>query len=108
MPCSLKVFLSEAEALASLDHPNVVKMTEFKIDGELVSPTVHMKGIWFIMLEYVSETTMINMVVTGEGMKLEIAKKYFKEMLNTLLYIKSRDISHRDIKLENMLLDSNY
>jgi serine/threonine protein kinase len=67
-----------------------------------------MSGIWYIVLEYVSETTMINLVVSGEGMKLEIAKKYFKEMLTTLLYIKSKDISHRDIKLENMLLDNNY
>lgn len=83
------VFISEAEALSRLNHPNVVKMFEYKLDGEFISETSHMTGIWFIVMEYISETTLINLVVSAEGMKPEMAKKYFKEMIDTLIYIKS-------------------
>ena len=29
-------------------------------------------------------------------------------MVDTLIYINDQEIAHRDIKLENMLVDSNY
>jgi serine/threonine protein kinase len=29
-------------------------------------------------------------------------------MIDTLLYINEKEIAHRDIKLENMLVDPNY
>jgi serine/threonine protein kinase len=37
-----------------------------------------------------------------------MARYLFKQMVDTLIYINSMGISHRDIKLENLLITNNY
>ena len=38
----------------------------------------------------------------------EVAHFYFSQTVKTLKYIADKDISHRDIKLENMLITTDY
>jgi serine/threonine protein kinase len=49
-------------ALASLDHPNIVKMFEYGIDGMLKTEYEDLPNIWFIVLEYISERTLVDLV----------------------------------------------
>ena len=36
------------------------------------------------------------------------ARKYFKQLINALEYCHDRQIVHRDLKLENLMLDKNF
>ncbi len=41
----------------------------------------------------------------GNKASEKVGKKIFKSLVNALQYIHNRKISHRDIKLENIILD---
>ena len=45
-----------------LKHPNIVEMYEYGIDGKIVGESVRMEGVWFIVLEYISERTMVDLI----------------------------------------------
>jgi serine/threonine protein kinase len=64
--------------------------------------------IWFIVLEYVSERTLVDLVKQNSFLSEEVVKYFFEQMIDTLLYINSKGIAHRDIKLENMLVTADY
>jgi serine/threonine protein kinase len=57
-----EIFLGELTALKMLDHPNIVKMYEYDIDGQIETQVSQLKGVWFIALEYISQQTLIDLV----------------------------------------------
>jgi serine/threonine protein kinase len=40
-------------------------------------------------------------------LKEEIARSLFKELIKAIAYVHSKGVAHRDLKLENIFLDSN-
>lgn len=83
-------------------------MFEYGIDGKIVGESVNLQGIWFLVIEYISECTLVDLIKQHSCLTEDVAKYFFMQMLDTLIYIKSVDIAHRDIKLENMLVTHDY
>ncbi len=48
---------------------------------------------------------LLNYVRKRRKLKEEFAKKIFKQIIDGLQYIHSKFVAHRDIKLDNILLD---
>lgn len=92
----------------SLDHENIVKMYGYDIQGQIVTQVGSLKGVWFIALEYISQQTLIDLVKEFGRLDERIAKHYIYSLAQTLVYITSKGFSHRDIKLENMLVNEEY
>ncbi len=63
------------------------------------------KEYFGIAMEYVSEGELFDFVQKEEGMKEEAAKEMFGKILNGVQHCHSKGIAHRDLKLENILLD---
>lgn len=79
----------------------------------------HKEGIWekssgkkieiaYIVLEYVKGGELWDFVgITGEFHE-NVCRYYFKQILSAIHYMNSSGIVHRDLKLENILLDENF
>ena len=57
------------------------------------------------MTEYCENS---DFVLKKQGLSETLCKHYFKQMVDALEHIHSKGIAHRDLKLENMLLDEYF
>src|SRR5215216_283912 len=93
-PYVVKKFHQEVEALARLDHPNVVSVLGA---GELVD------GKPFIVMQCVSGVTLRSQIVS-EGMQLERTALILKQIGAALDDVHEKGILHRDLKPENIMV----
>lgn len=91
--------VNEAKVLSMLDHPNIVGYYESFLDEKTMT----------IVMEYVQGGTLFDFLKQRDGTLL-LEKKvlhYFGQMVYTLQYVHSKLILHRDLKSQNILLNSN-
>ena len=98
-PHSKKMINMEIEILKKLNHSNIVKLYE-------VIDTV--KELYLVM-ENIKGKTLYSFLKSREKRRLPEceAKKIFREIVLGIKYCHEHNISHRDIKLENILLTEN-
>jgi Tol biopolymer transport system component len=88
-------FLQEAQAVASLNHPNICVIHEINEDTE--QP--------YIVLEYVDGSTIRTKLENGP-FKVDDAIKYGIQIGEALQEAHSKGIIHRDIKADNIIINS--
>jgi len=92
--------LQECQLTCSLQHPNIVKAYEWFEDDKEFS----------LILEYIDKATYFKEKIETNlsPIKNEAKmKSYVNDILEGLVYLHSKNIIHGDIKLENLLLNSN-
>ena len=62
----------------------------------------------FIVTEYCEGRDLMDYILTRTRLTEEESLKYFQQLINALYYLHSQNITHRDIKIDNLLLDRNY
>ncbi len=96
-----KRFHAEAKILAVLNHPHLVKVRDVGVDESTGNP-------WFAMdlvLNADGEPETLEDARRRGGISNEQALCWFRELVDELDYLHARGIVHRDVKLENVLLD---
>jgi len=93
----LEELAREITILKSLDNPNVVKLHRVYETRN----HIHM------VMDYVSKTDLYKLVVHHGKLPEEQVARLIKECLRTISYIHSKGVIHRDIKLENVLLEES-
>lgn len=96
-----KRFQAEAKLLAALDHPHLVKMRDAGVDEATGNP-------WFAMdlvLNAAGEPETLEDARQRGGVSNEQAMCWFRELADELDYLHASGIVHRDVKLENVLID---
>ena len=94
---SKKKILYETNLMRGLFHPSVTKILE----------TFESEKYMLIIMEYISGGNLQNFVKKRRKLSEKMAKILFRQIIQGIKYIHSRGIVHRDIKLENILLDLN-
>ena len=92
----LKKFRQEAQALARLDHPGIVAALDW---GELPD------GKPFLVMQFIKGVTL-RQEITPRGMPLERAAHIVRQLGQALTAAHDCGICHRDVKPENIMLQS--
>jgi len=87
-------FAREAQALAALNHPNIVTIHDFGQAG----------GFYFLLMEYVDGANL-RQLLQARKFTPEEALAIVPSLCDALQFAHDRGIVHRDIKPENLLLD---
>jgi eukaryotic-like serine/threonine-protein kinase len=92
----LERFRQEARAVAKLSHPNVVSVIDAGEDG----------GYPYIVFEYVEGETLKQRIARVGALDTQDAIAYAIEVARGLSVAHARKMVHRDIKPQNVLIDS--
>lgn len=92
-------FHREARAVASLDHPNIVRA--YDIDHE----TEGEKDIHFLVMEYVDGESLHDHVKDNAPLTLDNTAEFFRQAALGLDNAHKNGLIHRDVKPGNLLID---
>ena len=87
-------FVREAQALAALNHPNIVTVHDFGQSG----------GVFYLLMEFVDGVNL-RQALRGGRFTPEQALAIVPPICDALQFAHDRGVVHRDIKPENLLLD---
>ncbi|CAE7815622.1 fhkE [Symbiodinium sp. CCMP2592] len=86
--------VSEAKLLLSLDHPGVVKCSEwFQTTTSL-----------YLVMELVEGGDLLKNIINNGEFCEDHARRLFRDISEAVAYLHSRDVVHRDLKPDNVLL----
>ena len=88
-------FLREAQTVAHLKHPHIVRIFDFDIENR--TP--------FLVMDYLPNGNVRRAHPKGIPLPLETIVSYVNQVASALQYAHDEKLIHRDVKPENMLLD---
>ncbi|OJJ45603.1 hypothetical protein ASPZODRAFT_489153 [Penicilliopsis zonata CBS 506.65] len=96
-PGRLPKIYREISILRDLAHPNIVRL------HEMVETERHIG----IIMEYASGGELFDHILNNRYLKDHAARRLFAQLVSGVGYLHKKGIVHRDLKLENLLLDRN-
>jgi protein-serine/threonine kinase len=96
-PSRLPKIYREISILRELAHPNIVRL------HEMVETDRHIG----IIMEYASGGELFDYILNNRYLKDNSARRLFAQLVSGVGYLHKKGIVHRDLKLENLLLDRN-
>src|SRR3989442_10071752 len=87
-------FQQEAETIAKLTHPAIVRVFDFDVQD----------GVPFLVMDYAPNGSLRRRHPKGSTLPLPQIVSYVKQVAAALQYAHERKFIHRDVKPENMLV----
>jgi MAP/microtubule affinity-regulating kinase len=94
---SLEKLFREVSIMKILNHPNIVKLYE----------VIETEKTLYLVMEYINNGEVFEYLVKNGRMKENVARQKFRQIVSAVQYLHSKNIIHRDLKAENLLLDNN-
>ncbi|XP_055276015.1 NUAK family SNF1-like kinase 2 isoform X1 [Moschus berezovskii] len=87
----------EIEIMSSLNHPHIIAIHEvFENSSRIV-----------IVMEYASRGDLYDYISERQRLSEREARHFFRQIVSAVQYCHQNGVVHRDLKLENILLDAN-
>jgi len=96
-PVTLEHLRREAELHPLLDHENIVKVLFCRSEEDNIT----------MVLEYVKDGSLLDYYAKKRSMHEFEVRNIFLQLLDAVEYMHSQGIVHRDIKLDNILIDAS-
>ncbi|CAH0561389.1 unnamed protein product [Brassicogethes aeneus] len=94
---NLQKVYREVDIMKRLDHPHIIKLYQ----------VMETKNMIYLVSEYASQGEIFDYIARYGRMTEEHARLKFWQILSAVEYCHNRNIVHRDLKAENLLLDTN-
>lgn len=92
-----------------LQHPNIVKLKHFEVGKDLNLGTKTIKATNYLMMDYHPNGSFHELIFDkGVCLSDEVIRTYFHQLIEALEYLHNQRIAHMDIKLDNLLIGTNY
>jgi len=110
----LRLFLvlmgNEVQKLKKLpQHKNIIQLVDYNWEGKLIQKSGVQKDVLSVVLELATGGDLFNYIFAkNQGFSEPIARYYFKQLIEAMEFMHTNNVVHRDLKLENLLLDDNY
>lgn len=92
---AVELFLTEARAIAELDHPNIVNV--YNVGKE--------RGYYFIVMSFIEGPTLSMLLKRDKVLPIGNVLDWFEGVLKGLQVAHEKGIIHRDIKPSNILIN---
>ncbi|KAK0664579.1 putative serine/threonine-protein kinase [Cercophora samala] len=96
-PSRMAKIMREVSILKQLTHPNIVRLHKME----------ESERHYGIVLEYASGGELFDYILNHRYLKDNAARRLFAQLVSGVGYLHKKGIVHRDLKLENLLLDRN-
>ncbi|KAK2594563.1 hypothetical protein QQS21_007735 [Conoideocrella luteorostrata] len=96
-PSRLGKIRREVTILRGVQHPNIVRLIDMIETDRYIG----------IILEYASGGELFDYILNHRYLKDHSARRLFSQLVSGVGYLHKKGIVHRDLKLENLLLDRN-
>ncbi|OAX78441.1 CAMK/CAMKL/KIN4 protein kinase, partial [Emergomyces africanus] len=90
-------YIAKISILKELSHPNIVRLHEMAETDRHIG----------IVLEYASGGELFDYILNHRYLKDNPARRLFAQLVSGVGYLHKKGIVHRDLKLENLMLDRN-
>jgi serine/threonine protein kinase len=91
-------FTREAQTLAALDHPNIVHVDDFGIEGSRA----------YLVMPYIGGGTLHGLLRARQGpLGLDEIGRYLEQICAALYYAHARNVAHLDLKPANLLIQED-
>lgn len=103
---SMDEIKEEVEVLKKLTHKHITKLVDsgyadLKSRGKTYE-------VFFIALEVAAGGELFDFISMTGAFSEDVARYFFRQFIDGLEYLHKKGMSHRDLKTENILLDSHY
>ena len=92
-----KKFIEEASALFSMQHPNIVRVTDVFEEN----------GTAYYVMDYIDGQSLQEIVKEKGALDESLAVGYIKQVADALKYVHNQNRLHLDIKPGNIMIDKN-
>lgn len=94
--------------MKNLQHQGIVNMYEYGDAGQVVKPSGRViDGLVFIVMEFVQGGLLFDLCQNMGAMGEDAGRFFLHQMIESVEFMHSRRVVHRDLKLENILIDDN-
>ncbi|KAG8514581.1 Serine/threonine-protein kinase ULK3 [Galemys pyrenaicus] len=93
---SVENLLTEIEILKGIRHPHIVQMKDFQWDSDNI----------YLIMEFCAGGDLSRFIHTRRILPEKVARVFMQQLASALQFLHERNISHLDLKPQNILLSS--
>ena len=89
-----------------LKHDKIIKLHSSGLDGKIKTQSGKtIENVVYLVMEYVPQGILFDVCQSLGGLGEDVGRFFFAQILEYMKYMDQKGIVHRDLKLENILVD---